>query len=88
MGQEELEETPGALVQSLRRAKGYSQEGFALRVGVHPTYLNSIERGRRNVSIRTANRIAEALDLTLVGLFMELERDQDAGSEANSVPKP
>lgn len=88
MSQEELEARFGALVQRLRRAKGYSQEGFAFRVGIHPTYLNSIEKGKRNVSIRTANRIAEALDLTLVGLFVELERDRDVGPEANATPRP
>lgn len=86
MSQEELEERFGALVQRLRRAKGYSQEGFAFRVGIHPTYLNSIEKGRRNVSIRTAGRIAEALDLTLVGLFVALEREHDAGEGASSTP--
>lgn len=37
-------------------------------------YLSG-EKGRRNVSIRTVDRIAEALDLTLVTLFEELERD-------------
>ena len=82
MVQEELEERFGVLVQRLRKAKGYSQEGLALRVGIHPTYLNSIEKGKRNVSIRTANRIAEALDLTLVSLFAELEREHDAGAGA------
>ena len=83
MVQEELEERFGVLVQRLRKARGYSQEGFALRVGIHPTYLNSIEKGKRNVSIRTANRIAEALDLTLVGLFSELEQKDDSGAEQN-----
>ena len=83
MVQEELEERFGVLVQRLRKAKGYSQEGFALRVGIHPTYLNSIEKGKRNVSIRTASRIAEALNLTLVGLFAELEQEDDSGVEQN-----
>ena len=83
MVQEELEGRFGVLVQRLRKAKGYSQEGFALRVGIHPTYLNSIEKGKRNVSIRTANRIAEALDLTLVSLFAELEQKDDSGAEQN-----
>lgn len=86
MSQEQLEARFGALVQRLRRAKGYSQEGFAFRVGIHPTYLNSIEKGRRNVSMRTVDRIAGALDLTLVTLFEELERDQD-DPEADGVPQ-
>ena len=59
---------------SLRDAEGYSQEGFALRAGLHPTYLNSIEQGNRNISIRTADQIARALGTDLPSLFSELEQ--------------
>ena len=74
MPDEDLDKRFGRLVRRLRKAKGYSQEGFALRAGLHPTYLNSIERGNRNISLRTADRIAKALDLTLSDLFLKLER--------------
>ncbi|WP_207956915.1 helix-turn-helix transcriptional regulator [Rubrobacter tropicus] len=64
----------GELVRRLRQAKGYSQEDFSFRVGLHQTYVSSVERGERNVTIGTANRIARALGTTLADLFVELER--------------
>ncbi len=79
MSHDELEKRFGNLVRRLRKAEGYSQEGFALRAGLHPTYLNSIEQGNRNISLRTADRIAKALGTNLSSLFSEMER-QDSGT--------
>ena len=71
----------GALVRSLRSEAGFSQEGFALRCGLHRTYLGSIERGERNVTIQTADKLARALDTTLADLFLELEKGSDTCEE-------
>lgn len=64
----------GELVRRLRQERGYSQEDFSFRVGLHQTYVSSIERGERNATIGTAHRIAEALGITLSSFFGELER--------------
>ncbi len=53
----------GNEVRDRRRALGYSQESFAGEVGLHRTYIGSIERGERNVSIENVIRIADALGL-------------------------
>lgn len=74
MAEEELAKRFGELVRRLRQAKGYSQEDFSFRVGLHQTYVSSVERGERNVTIGTANRIARALGTTLADLFGDLER--------------
>lgn len=73
MPDDDLDKRFGNLVRRLRKGEGYSQEGFALRAGLHPTYLNSVEQGNRNISIRTADQIAKALGTSLPGLFSELE---------------
>lgn len=78
MGEEELARRFGEMVRRLRLERGYSQEDFSFRAGLHQTYVSSVERGERNVTIWTANRIAEALGTTLAGLFAELERRPDA----------
>jgi len=78
MGDEALAERFGRLVRRLRVEKGYSQEEFSFRVGLHQTYVSSVERGERNVTIQTADRIARALDTTLVSMFSELERSRNA----------
>lgn len=75
MPDDDLDKRFGRLVRRLRKAEGYSQEGFALRAGLHPTYLNSIEQGNRNISLRTADQIANALETTLSELFSELEQE-------------
>ena len=62
----------------LRLEKRYSQEEFSFRVGLHQTYVSSVERGERNVTIGTADKIAKALEITLSAMFSELEQDYDA----------
>ena len=80
MVKDELARRFGDLVRRLRRERGYSQEDFSFRVGLHQTYVSSVERGERNVTIGTADRIAGALGTTLAGMFGELEREAaDAG---------
>ena len=80
MAEETLASRFGELVRRLRQERGYSQEEFSFRVGLHQTYVSSIERGERNVTIQTAERIAKALGPTLTELFGELERaSEDIG---------
>jgi transcriptional regulator with XRE-family HTH domain len=67
----------GAAVRRLRQERGISQEAFALLCGVHRTYMGSIERGEKTVTIETASKIAHALTLPLSGLFLELEAEQE-----------
>jgi transcriptional regulator with XRE-family HTH domain len=77
MVEEALAKRFGELVRRLRTEKGYSQEEFSFRVGLHQTYVSSVERGERNVTIQTADRIARALGTTLSNMFSELEQGSD-----------
>jgi transcriptional regulator with XRE-family HTH domain len=77
MAEETLARRFGELVRRLRQERGYSQEEFSFRVGLHQTYVSSVERGERNVTIQTADRIAKALGTKLSDLFGELERESD-----------
>lgn len=80
MAEEELAKRFGELVRRLRQERGYSQEEFSFKVGLHQTYVSSVERGERNVTIQTAQRIARALDTSLARIFEELERKaEDTG---------
>lgn len=81
MAEETLAERFGRLVRRMRQEKGYSQEEFSFRVGLHQTYVSSVERGERNVTIGTADRIARALGTTMADLFGELERGPDDGGD-------
>lgn len=54
-----------------RTELGMSQEKLAESTGLHRTYVGSVERGERNVSIDNMERIAEALDVSLGEFFSE-----------------
>ena len=50
------------VVQARRELLGFSQEEVARRAGLHRTYISDIERGARNLSVRSLSRLAEALE--------------------------
>ena len=54
-----------ANVRRLRDERGLSQEGLAERADLHRTYVGSVERGERNVSIDNMEQIAAALGVPL-----------------------
>ena len=51
-------------VKALRKKKGWSQEELAKRADLHRTYIGSIERNERNVSLLNVQRIAKALNVS------------------------
>ena len=59
----------GATVKKLRKSKGWSQEELAKKAGLHRTYIGSIERSERNVSLINIERIANALHVTIKELI-------------------
>jgi transcriptional regulator with XRE-family HTH domain len=54
----------GHQVRGARLARGLSQEALAHEAGLHRTYVGSIERGERNVSLQNILRLARALKTT------------------------
>lgn len=59
----------GQNVRQLREAKGWSQEDYADRAGIHRTYVSDIERGRRNPTITVVERLAQPLGVTTGSLL-------------------
>ena len=54
-----------------RLTQGLSQEALADLAGLHRTYIGSVERGERNISLDNLERIAHALKMSLSELFTE-----------------
>ena len=52
----------GLKVRELRLARGISQEALADEAGVHRTFMGSVERGERNISLENIVKIAKALN--------------------------
>ena len=53
----------GVKIKQLRTKKGWSQEKLALNAGLDRTYLPSIEKGERNVSLEVIEKLALALNV-------------------------
>lgn len=49
----------GKNIRRLREEKGWSQEDYADRAGIHRTYVSDIERGRRNPTITVVEKLAQ-----------------------------
>ena len=65
MKKEEISIKFGDKVRGERSKKGYSQESFAQKVGVHRTYIGMIERAEKNITLVNIEKIAKALDMKL-----------------------
>ena len=58
-------------LRKARLAKGLSQEGLAELSGLHRTYVGSVERAERNVSIENMERLSVAVSVSLPDLLKE-----------------
>ncbi len=60
-----------ASVRSLRHRLGISQEALAEHAGLHRTYITGIEGGSRNVTLKSIEKLARALQVSIPDLFMQ-----------------
>lgn len=59
----------GANLRIHRVARRLSQEAFADALGMHRTYVGALERGERNVTLRTVERLADILEVEAIELL-------------------
>ena len=64
-----IEERFGERIRQLRKDRGWSQEELAHRSKLHRTYISSLERGRRNVSLKALEQLASAFSVPLKTLM-------------------
>lgn len=60
-------------IKAFRREKGFSQEELAEHCGLHRTYIGSVERHERNVTLSTLEVLASTLDVTVPDLLTKHE---------------
>jgi len=60
-------------IRKARSKRGISQEALADLCGLHRTYIGSIERAERNVSIDNIERIARSLKISPTDLLKDEE---------------
>jgi transcriptional regulator with XRE-family HTH domain len=64
----------GLRLRQVREGVGISQERLAELAGLHRTYVSSVERGKRNISLQNIERLADALKTTMAALMPEPRR--------------
>jgi hypothetical protein len=65
----DLQKTVGRNLRAYRMERGLSQEAFAEVLGVHRTYMGGVERGERNLTLKSVERVAEKLEMEVLELM-------------------
>lgn len=58
-----------ANIRKYRLAKNLSQEMLAGMSGLHPNYISMVERGKRQITVVSLEKIANALNIVLTNLL-------------------
>ena len=71
-GMSDIAKIIGQRIRNYRTQKGLSQEKLAELAGCHPTYIGQLERGEKNATLESVEKIASAMDISLSELFDKL----------------
>ncbi|PPG38359.1 helix-turn-helix domain-containing protein [Pseudoclavibacter sp. RFBA6] len=77
----ELQRSVGKNIRRIRLARGISQEALGAVVGLHRTYIGSVERGERNITLQTLEGMAELLGVAAMELL-----DDDTSAQPGATP--
>lgn len=67
-----ITEVIGNRIRDLRSNMGLSQEKLALKADLDRTYLAGVENGKRNISIRSLEKIINALEVSFQDFFKDI----------------
>ncbi len=69
---QDIQKKVGTRVRELRKQKGWSQDVFADKTGLHRAHIGEIERGESNVTLQTLKILADALGVRIGDLVKGL----------------
>ena len=78
----EISKLIGQRIRNYRTQQKLSQEKLAELSGCHPTYIGQVERGEKNATLESIEKIASALNIPLAQLFEKL----GDGEMSESIP--
>lgn len=64
-----IKEKVGLKLKEFRLKAGLSQERLAYKAGLDRTYIPSIEKGERNISITVLEKLSKALNVSIKDFF-------------------
>ena len=79
--EDSLERRLGRHIHELREKAGIDKTGFCLMCGISRPYLNAIEKGTANMTVRVLERIAKSLGLAASEILAEAERAESPERE-------
>lgn len=84
-----IKEEIGSGIRSIRKAKRISQENLADVAGVSPSYMGEVERGVRNISVETLEKICDALGVLAIDIFRAsgLQKESKHSEKAVALEK-
>jgi len=66
---QDLQKKIGNRIRELRLKRGWSQEHLADLCGIHRGHMGQIERGEKDVTISTLEKIGKGLEITVSALL-------------------
>ena len=72
-----LSKEVGLRLRLYRKEKKLTQEDLAEKAGLHYSYIGQVERGEKNITIGSLERILDALDIPFSDLFNNIEMTAD-----------
>ena len=76
----------GDRLRELRQSRSLSQEQVAYLAEITPAYLGQVERGTKNITVRTLEKVCNALNITLPEFFSTVkEQDKSIDEMSNQI---
>lgn len=82
---ESIAKAVGQRIRNYRTNLGLSQEKLAELAGCHPTYIGQVERGEKNATLESVEKIAAALRVPL-SVLLEKIGEYNGASDRRNIP--
>ena len=73
---EDITKIVGDRIRTIRKERGLSQEQLAHKAEMEPAHIGRLERGERNPSLISLQKVINALDITFEDLFKYIQPTQ------------
>lgn len=73
----------GSRLKELRKTQGWTQERLSQESGINPSYIADVERGERNITLKSFDRLINALGVTPFVFFAVREDEPSIAAHVN-----
>ncbi|MEK3992768.1 MULTISPECIES: helix-turn-helix domain-containing protein [Robertmurraya] len=77
--------TVGSRIRAIRKQKGLTQEQLAELAGLQDSYIGGVERGERNISMETLEKLLVGLNISPLFLFQYHSIDIEGEGDKKDV---